>query len=222
MYTYAFLPHIAQPLDLPTGIAGPLDLVSVKALSAVVEPSLSVEALQSSDERLMQAVLAHDLVIRDLFQQTVVLPLRFGTCFVSGEKLIEHLESHHDDYLRRLNSLIDKAEYTLKLIPLEFSDSEGSTETTGRAYFLAKKQRYQAQADWQQQQQAELTRLLEMLAHNEFTFVRSDPKDGIERIYLLGDRHSDQALLSQVKIWQLQCPRWEIGLGESLPPYHFV
>ncbi|NJR66901.1 MAG: hypothetical protein HC772_18870 [Leptolyngbyaceae cyanobacterium CRU_2_3] len=74
MYIYAFLPNPTRLLALPLGISGSLQIIAVKDLAALVELDLDVLALQDSDERLMQAILAHDRVTRAVFQQTTLLP----------------------------------------------------------------------------------------------------------------------------------------------------
>lgn len=222
MYTYAFLPRSKAPPELPAGILGSLALVNGTYLSAVVELELQVEQLQDSDEQLMQAVLAHDQVIRELFRQTVVLPLRFGTYFVSREGLLEHLETRSSEYLQKLTNLQGKAEYVLKLTPVERSQPSIAADLKGKDYFLAKKQRYQSQVDQQQQRQRELEQLMQAIAQHYPDAVRSEPKDGVERIYLLANFLASFTPHHSLSRWQAQCPHWELSLGEALPPYHFV
>jgi hypothetical protein len=222
MYTYAFLPRSEAPPELPEGILGSLALVNGAYLSAVVELELRAEQLQSSDEQLMQAVLAHDRVIRELFRQTVVLPLRFGTYFVSREGLLEHLEARSSEYLQKLANLQGKAEYVLKLTPVERSQPSIEADLKGKDYFLAKKQRYQSQAEQQQQQQNELEQLMRAIAEHYPGSVRSEPKDGVERVYLLASFLSTFTPHHKLPNWQSQCPHWQLNLGEALPPYHFV
>lgn len=222
MYTYTFLAASPDRIVLPPGITGFLELISVNQVGAVIEPDLAFETLQATDERLIQAVLIHDRVIRDLFNQTTVLPLRFGTRFVSREKLIEHLKAHETDYLKKLTQLQGKAEYPLKLIPCAQPESPIDGAAKGRDYFLAKKQRIQTQADWQQQQQLERSHLAQVLAETNLSFQEAEPNEGIERFYLLSDRQDEDLLLKSLTSWQLVCPHWELSIGEGLPPYHFV
>lgn len=222
MYTYAFLPRSEVPPELPEGILGSLSLVNGAYLSAVVELEIQAEQLQSSDEQLMQAVLAHDRVIRELFRRTVVLPLRFGTYFVSRKGLLEHLEARSSEYLQKLANLQGKAEYVLKLTPVEQSQPSIEADLKGKDYFLAKKQRYQSQAEQQQQQQNELEQLMQAIAEHYPGSVRSEPKDGVERIYLLASFLSTFTPHHRLPSWQSQCPHWQLTLGEALPPYHFV
>jgi Gas vesicle synthesis protein GvpL/GvpF len=220
MYTYAFLSAI--PPELPEGIAGSLQIICAEGLAALVEPDLAVESLHENDKQLVRAVMTHDRVIRELFEQTTVLPLRFGTCFVSRQGLLEHLESNSAAYLGKLSGLQGKAEYPLRLTPLLLPEPSIPSETKGKDYFLAKKQVYQAQHEWQTQQEQELGSLLEAIALRYPDWVRGEVDEGVERIYMLGDRQDERVLYEFLKAWQLRYTHWEISLGETLPPYHFV
>ncbi len=222
MYTYAFLPSSKIPLDLPEGISGSLQLVTVDQLAALVEPDLALEALQTSDDVLMRAVLYHDQVIREVFEQTPVLPLQFGTCFVSRQGLIEHLGSHGAEYLNKLSQLAGMAEYLLKLPPLSMPQHESLSHLKGREYFLAKKQQVHTQTEWNQRQQIELNHLKDTIAQSFPKWVQGEPSEGIERIYVLSDRQQEPWLYQQVDVWQTHLMYWHLDLGEALPPYHFV
>lgn len=222
MYTYAFLMSDV-PLDLPEGIWGALELVTKERLAALVEPNLPLATLQQTDRLLMQAVLSHDRVIQELFQQTTVLPLRFGTCFVSQQRLLEHLQFHQLEYLEKLAQLQGKAEYAVKLMPLPLPDFSIPADVQGKDYFLAKKRIYQDQAEWQQQQQQELQRLHHLIQKRYANAVRgSETEDGIERIYLLHPHQAEHQLQTYLADWQEQSRCWSLSLGERLPPYHFV
>lgn len=223
MYTYAFFRTSDTPIQLHDGIISEVQIIRTPELSALVEPEFDVEAIQHDDNQLVQAVLTHDRVICDLFWQTTILPLRFGTQFISEEKLLHHLIANQDQYLAKLDQLEGKAEYRLQLAPIEPSEPEDrDRDLKGRAYFLAKKQRYQDQQDQQTQQQQELETVLSAIAQDYPDYIRREPSQGIEKLYLLVDRQLEMALYQQLYDWQAQCPSWELDLGEALPPYHFV
>ena len=222
MYTYAFIPESAARLELPAGIAGSLQTVWDSGIGAIVEAELDVEALQRSDEQLMQAVLHHDQVIREMFEQTVLLPLRFGTYFVSSDKLLEHLQAHAAEYLDKLAVLSDQAEYTLKLVLVEPITATDPEDTSGKGYFLAKKQQFQRQLEQQQQQQSELGILKEAIATLYPNWRLDTPRDGIERIHLLVNRTHEPVLADHLNQWIALCSHWQLSLSEALPPYHFV
>ncbi|MEP0911915.1 GvpL/GvpF family gas vesicle protein [Leptolyngbya sp. GB1-A1] len=222
MYTYAFLHTPKAPLVLIKGISGTLETVKADRLLAVVEPELTVDSLQTSDEQLMQAVLKHDRIICDLFAQTTVLPLRFGTYFVSKEALLAHLTDRQTQYLDQLARLDGKAEYLLKLIPKQEPETVIAPNLKGKDYFLAKKQRIQEQADWQQQQQIERSNLMQHFTEAGILHQAVESREGIERLYLLGDRSGEEKLRGVLAGWQAQCLRWELDLSGALPLYHFV
>ncbi|WP_448600149.1 GvpL/GvpF family gas vesicle protein [Thermoleptolyngbya sp.] len=233
MYTYAFVLQSTGPIVLPAGIGSELMLLYELGVGAVVEPGLDLAALEQSDERLMRAVLHHDQVIREVFEQVPVLPLRFGTQFVSQEKLLEYLHVHAAAYQTTLMGLMGQAEYTLKLSPRfagqslrESPDSSAAsplaTAESGRDYFLAKKRQFQQQLDRQQQQQAELQALKAAIAQTYPTFQVDTPRDGTERLHLLVKRTEEALLHELLEEWRSHCPNWQMALSEALPPYHFV
>jgi Gas vesicle synthesis protein GvpL/GvpF len=222
MYIYAFLPNPTHALALPPGISGSVQIVPREDLAALVEPDLDFAALEASDERLMEAILAHDRVTRDLFRQTTLLPLKFGTRFVSQTGLLEHLAVHQGEYSNKLAKLRGKAEYLLKLIALPYPESTIASNLKGQNYFLAKKQFYQAQLEWQRQQQAEFQQFGESVAQQYSDWVRGEPVHNIERFYILCDRIQERLLYEHLAVWQRRFSHWELGLGEMLPPYHFV
>lgn len=225
MYTYTFVLQSAESIVLPAGISGELMLLHELGVGAVVEPGLDLAMLEQSDERLMRAVLHHDQVIREVFEQVPVLPLRFGTQFVSQEKLLEHLHVNAAGYQATLTRLVGQAEYTLKLSPRSPEPSAPSpltTAGTGRDYFLAKKQQFQQQLDRQQQQQAELEAIKGAIAQSYPALQIDAPRDGVERLHLLVSREAEPALQAQLEEWRSRCPSWQMVLSEALPPYHFV
>ncbi|MEB3359981.1 MAG: GvpL/GvpF family gas vesicle protein [Synechococcales bacterium] len=226
MYTYAFLADSEQPLTLPQGIQGSTRLVSTSGIAALIEPAIALDDLQQNDDQLVQAVIAHDRVNRGLFQQTDILPLRFGTCFPSTDHLMRHLDTHAADYLRQLAALQGKAEYLLKLLPVPLPELTASATdrplAKGRNYFLAKKQQYQTQAEQRQQQQDELAQVIQQINAQYPNAVRGATEDDAERVYVLGDRHQEDLLLNRCQSWQTACPLWHLTITEALPPYHFV
>ncbi|MEY3866970.1 MAG: gas vesicle protein GvpW [Cyanobacteriota bacterium] len=228
MYTYAFLKPLKAPFELPFGLVSPLELIiSNKEIAALVEPELSLEDLKDNETRLMEAVLSHDRVLCEMFQKTTVLPLRFGTYFLSRETLLEHLESHSDLYLPKLKDFEGKAEYLLKISPREYSVGElfPASETTetasGRNYFLQKKRAYQLQQEYQEKQKEQWEKLLSFF-NSHYRTLLGEPQGAIERLYLLVSRQEEFLLGERVQEWQLLTPYWELHLSNALPPYHFL
>lgn len=221
MYVYAFLKPI--PLDLPEGLTTSLELIGNPDLAAVVENGLAPESIRMADDRFqLQAILSHDRVLRELFYQTDVLPVPFGTFLISEDALLNHLAMHQLDYLQKLEAIAHQAEYTLKAEPAPLMLEELDETVRGKEYFLAKKRRYQQQEEFYSQQTAQKNWLLEAIAAVPYPFVCSEPKDNIERIHILCPRQSEEPLQQILNDWQAHCPAWLLSIGDALPPYHFV
>ncbi|MBW4471213.1 MAG: GvpL/GvpF family gas vesicle protein [Stenomitos rutilans HA7619-LM2] len=222
MYTYAFCKTPPAPLNLPHGIVALVQSIETGQLSALVEPAISLDALKQDDTLLMQAVLGHDRVIRDLFVQTTILPLRFGTSFNSLEGLKAHLYTQQQTYLNKLAQLEGKAEYTLKLIPQTLPELAIGSAIKGKDYFLAKKQQFQAQLLHQQQQQAAFKQIEQTITQTYRHCRLSEDQTGNKTLHLLLAYDREQQLRQTIQTLQAQHPEWQIALGGALPPYHFV
>lgn len=221
LYTYAFLEIPSSPLILPQGAVNQVVLINGNELAAIVEPGIFLESFQNNDEKIIQMALHHDRVICELFQQITVLPLRFGTYFTSTNNLLNHLKSHEKEYQNKLEKINGKNEFTLKLIPRmieEIVPSEGG----GKDYFLAKKQRYQNQNNFSIAQAAEKQNLIDLITKvNQLPVVVQEQEEQIQ-IYLLVSCQDKTLLLEQFLTWQKACPKWDLLLGDCLPPYHFI
>ena len=222
LHTYALLKTPLTPLELPSGIAGEVQIFSSDRLSAIVEPEISLVSFEDDSDRLMQAVLAHDRVICQVFRQTSVLPLRFGTYFASIETLEKHLKSQSQQYLEKLEQLEGKGEYSLKFRPLLPPEEPLPLETGGRQYFLAKKQRYQQIQDFNETQAAEWQKACVLTTETYQSAIVEPTPDREGQIYILVNRQEESLLLERYQTWQETCPHWEVQLGEALPPYHFL
>lgn len=214
MYTYAFFKKPENSLTLLPGIAGDVQIIHCAQLSALVESDLDLEALQQDDNQLVQAVLTHDRMICELFWQTTILPLQFGTSFISLDALLLHLKSNQAAYLSKLDQLEGKAEYRLKLTPIEQPEILVPAMTKGK--------QYQTPPALQTQQKAELQTVLAAIAQIYPNYVLTEESSGVEKLYLLLDRQDEDNLYQRLQEWQDQSPCWQLMLGEALPPYHFV
>ncbi|WP_427158184.1 GvpL/GvpF family gas vesicle protein [Aliinostoc sp. HNIBRCY26] len=221
-YTYAFLKTPDFSLTLPEGNIAPVILMSGANISAIVEPGISPVAYQTDDQQVIKMVLAHDRVIRELFQQTTILPLRFGTHFNSQESLLNHIDDHAEEYLEKLKNIQNKDEYTLKLIPQVLAEPKQLAVGSGRDYFLAKKQYYETQKIFHLEQNEERNQLIDSITETYPSSVIVQQQAEEFRLYFLIDRHEQAALLAKVAVWQKASPHWNLILGEPLPPYHFI
>ncbi len=222
LYTYAFLKKPNILLNLPNGFVTQVLLIDGIELSAIVETGISLEQFQNNDEQLIQMVLCHDRVLRELFQQITVLPLRFGTYFDSTQNLLEHLELHTKEYQNKLEKINNKAEYNLKLIPRNLEEPEKPFNGVGKDYFLAKKQRYETQKKFVIAQSDEKSKLIDLIKQIYQSSVIIQHAEEETQIYILVNHEDKDLLLEKLCVWQKACPRWNLILGEGLPPYHFI
>lgn len=222
LYTYCFLNTPNASIELPLGINKQAFLVSNAGVAALVEAEVDLESIKEDDKKLIKAVVAHDRVICQIFSHTTVLPLRFGTSFASKESILNHLESHAQEYLEKLQQLKGKGEYILKFTSRTLEDEPISNEAGGRQYFLAKKQRYQAQQNFYAAQAAEWENVVSQITEIHKSAVVFESQNDEAKIYLLVNRQDESSLAEQFLNWQKACHRWTISLGEALPPYHFI
>ncbi|QFS52954.1 GvpL/GvpF family gas vesicle protein [Nostoc sphaeroides] len=221
-YTYAFFNTPDFPVNLPSGNLGELVLINGKNISAVVEPGISVESSQNDDDQVIKMVLAHDRVICELSRQMTVLPLRFGTYFISEDTLLNHIESHAQEYQEKLNSIQGKNEYTLKVVPHKVEELAKPSGGNGKDYFLAKKQYYEQQKSFFAAQNQEKSHLINLITETyQSSAIVQDRAEEV-RFHLLVNYYDKALLLEQVLSWQEKCPHWNLILGEPLPPYHFI
>lgn len=221
LYLYGLCLCPDQPLDFPPGIEGEVSLVVVDALAALVEANLDLEAIQADNGQLLRAVLSHDRVLCHMFQQTTLLPLRFGTQLTSLDDLTTHLTQQQDAYRAKLAALAHQAEYQIKLVPGELEPLPLPEGLTGRDYFLAKKQRLQDFSLAQQQQQDERQRLIQTIMA-DYADAVVDEVALSTKVYVLLPQNQQEALAATLAQWQALAPSWELQMSDALPPYHFV
>jgi hypothetical protein len=220
MHSYAIV-NAEIALTLPEGTLEPLQRISNGALSIVVEPNLELEILQQNDGLLLEAILAHDRVIRTLFLQTTLLPLRFSA-FLPEAELIADLNTNQSRYLAYLKYFKGKAEYRLKLVPLEILEIPIPLGLKGKDYFLAKKQQIQTQ---QEQHQLQLDQFEQLLATiNQICPVILSPETATTEkiLFLLAKQTGNGTIQEVTQILQEHCTLHQFSVETALPPYHFM
>jgi hypothetical protein len=171
---------------------------------------------------LVRSALRHDQVICRLFAQMPVLPLRFGTCFLSAERLGSHLLSRQTEYEQALAAIGGRAEYCLKGRVRPQPQPEPQSSLSGTAYLLARKQAYLQQRQAQEQQEQE-QQALQQLWPSTWPVQRVDPQPGEAlRLYFLLTPAEWEAALQLTQTWLAQHPHWQLDWSAPLPPYHFV
>jgi hypothetical protein len=222
VYIYGVGRYPSAAVTLPLGLEQATQLFRVDDLAAIVEYGIDLTALQADDQRLLTAVLSHDRVICDLFQQMTILPIRFGTQLASLDRLKAHIGSQYQSYQDKLTELDHKSEYQLKLVPEAIAPSPPAENLSGRDYFLAKKQRLQDHSMAQAQQQAELVSLCDRIRQTFPGAVNASHDDGTAKVYILLASEEAQTLRQQATRWQAETVYWHLTLSQALPPYHFV
>lgn len=116
-YLYGVTQDGAAEAGLPQGVFT-IRVGKVKAL--VKEVSLDEfgeEALKRNlkDPKWLQAQLwEHEGVLEAVMQQATVLPMKFGTIFITQERLFERLEAHEAELLQLLEQLAGQEEWGVK------------------------------------------------------------------------------------------------------------
>lgn len=221
IYTYAFFDAPVVTLELPVGIFNHVQVIQHGEIFALVEPNIDIKSLEDDDQRLIQAALAHDRVICELFRYTNVLPLQFGTTFSAKESLINYLDSHGQEHLNKLQQLQGKAEYCIKFIPRLPDEADIASKAKGKQYFLAKKQQYESQKKFKDSQKSEWDNIVKLINKHYLSVVIKQMEEG-KQVYILIDRQQKALVTDRVLGWQQTCPGWELQIGEALPPYHFI
>jgi Gas vesicle synthesis protein GvpL/GvpF len=218
MYLYGLV-HRSAIESLKTlalfGIATEVSWREVGELGAIVESGFPVQVCASSEKALIDAIVIHDRVLLSAFAVGTVLPLRFGTEFVSEQALLEHLEQHQSKYLTILQKLEGKAEVSLKLFAEQAEPEPMPANLKGRDYFLAKKEQAQQQQLIQTRLDGDRQTLIQDLqSQNIQVFTKVT-----DHYLLLCDRSFD--LTSMIMNWKTAL-KWTWKISDSIPPYHFV
>jgi hypothetical protein len=231
LYTFAIL-LAPVPEAAPLGIMGrPIQYLLCDRLVAVIEPDVDIEGLQLLPEQeLMQSIIHHDRLVCELFEQRSLLPLRFGTAFVSIEALENYLETEKDRLLASLDRLNGYAEFLVTGTAIA-PKIETSSNLKGKDYLLAKRSQYLQQEQWQSQLQQEVLAYLQILSanlkfaaptyHLQHQTVEPQGSEDL-RVYLLLPRSHCQSLQIALQSWQEQHSHWQIAWSQPLPPYHFL
>ncbi|MGK7912906.1 MAG: GvpL/GvpF family gas vesicle protein [Synechococcus sp.] len=221
MYTYAFLTCPEHTLHLPAGINGRLELVYCDRMAALTEPDADFEQFQQDDDNLVQAALAHDRVMCAVFEQVPLIPLQFGTCFHSHQRLVDHLAKHQDTYLSKLDMLADCVEYCCKLTLLDSPDPLSADRPAEQIMVSTLPPSKAQSVDDNNRVQAEKDDILARIAQTYPRLVAHTQGD-TERAYVLIQRTEAIELKEKVMRWRSQLHNWTLELGQPLPPYHFV
>ncbi len=207
LYVYAFLPtpsvETLAVLDTIAGFQSPIQILnpSQSPIAAAVEPLAGFDELSTTDESLLRSALRHDRVICELFNHLHVLPLQFGTCVLSSDRLQQHLRDRHQDYLNTLASIEGKSEYRLTAVVNDATD-------------LSHPQR--------EHPEQELQPLMTQLVSTWPAWAGSRQDDEYLRSYFLLSANEYNRALTITDQWSQHNGHWRLAWSTALPPYHFV
>jgi hypothetical protein len=233
LYVFAILAAPAPAQEI-TGINKSIAYIQVDNLLAAYEPDIDIEALKRSEQaELLAVIVQHDRITAELFAQQTLLPLRFGTAFVSEAALRDYLQNSQSRLSDRLNQLSGYGEYLLKG-QLEQAEVKPDTNLKGREYLLAKKQQYEDLQQAQQRQKEQQSQLIELLrshtsqsnqdqqSDRDYLQIATPQEAEDLRVYLLLTQTQAEQLNQTLQQWQVDFPAWQLTLSEPLPPYHFA
>jgi hypothetical protein len=229
LYTFAIL-LAPVPDDLPLGIIGkPVQYLQCDRLIAVIEADVDIEALKLLPEpSLMQVIVQHDRLICELFDQRTLLPLRFGTAFVSIGALETYLREEGARLLASLERLDGYAEFLITGSAIA-QKIEAAATLKGKDYLLAKRSQYLQQEQWRSQLQEEVLDYRQTITNSlnldlykpEFQHVETQGSEDV-RVYALLPRSQIEDLQVALRSWEEQHSHWQIAWSAALPPYHFL
>ncbi len=227
LYTFAIL-LAPMPDDRPLGITGkPIEYLQCDRLIAAIEPDIDIEALKLLPEQsLMQVIVQHDRLVCELFNQCTVLPLRFGTAFVSVSALETYLQTEGERLLARLERLDGYAEFLITGSAIAPKTDTGK-QLKGKDYLLAKRSQYLQQEQWRSQLQQEVLEYRQVITDSlelyqpEFEHVETQGSEDV-RVYALLPRSQVESLKDALRSWQELHSHWQISWSDALPPYHFL
>ncbi|NJK34609.1 MAG: hypothetical protein HC919_06450 [Oscillatoriales cyanobacterium SM2_2_1] len=222
IYTYAFLLSPPPKAGI-AGIGQRVEFVTVGTIAAAVEQGVDVQRLKAeSEDLLLQAVLDHERVVQSLFRLQAVLPLRFGTAFLSVEHLMDYLKTMQLVLGERLQQLEGYSEFLLEAVRSDPpASAEESDSIGGLAYLEAKKERYRVAQRLQESILREAEQVWQLVnSYPSYRVPTNDPKH--TRVYLLLHGEERTHVQAVMEHWQGGHSQWQISWSQPLPPYHFV
>ncbi|MEN9206060.1 MAG: GvpL/GvpF family gas vesicle protein [Thermostichales cyanobacterium DRC_bins_46] len=226
LYTFAFFcpppQDIINHIQQIQGFQGSLEVYGTEEIAVAVEGIGDVEGLQRTDQALLRAALVHDQVIQGIFAHVPVLPVRFGTCFPTRERLMAYVREQGAGLAEQLRRLGDRAEYVLKIQVVPPPSAEPTLPRTGTDYLLARRQQYLQQQRFQDNLQVE-SASLEGLWSQEWEYHKLPPQEQEwgRYVFLLTPEQAQRAQ-GLTQAWQQQHPHWHFLWGPPLPPYHWT
>jgi hypothetical protein len=195
---------------------------------------------------LQEKVLAHERVIRRVFTDHTIIPMKFGTLFETEEGVQAMLAEHYAEFIALLAKLDGKEEWGVKI----FADRErlrGEIEqqdpaikaksgaialkSTGAAYLLQQKLKEQIAARVDQvladSSQYAYTRLLDLAVEGQvLNLLRPELTGRLEEMILhaafLVQREHTLLFLADAENLKSEHPWWQVECTGPWAPYNFL
>ncbi len=254
---YGFYKKGEKPLQLFCGLDGSclLETISFNDSSDLACIVSKVPLEEFGEDKLQENlqdikwleknIRAYDEITCKLFEQTTFIPVRFGTIYLTEERILKSLENYSDQVRQLIETLGGKLELGVKFFidskilhdKLLTSDEEGrelntkiQSETPGKGHFLKKKldalleNKIQA---WVNEVSKELFESLKSLSNN-IHLLGCQPSETSKKMFfnaacLLPSSSVDwfkgmiKDILSREKLSSIECE-----ITGPWPPYSFV
>ena len=170
----------------------------------------------------------HARVIADCFQQSTVLPFRFGTVFNDDESLRKSIRSNQRQFLGNIEKLRGKTEMHLKVFVDDCSshavDKHAPAEGPGREYFTSLRENAGRQRERQTRARAvsfQMHRLFMPLDEEVSCRLTESGKMMLDIAHLI-DRKCVERYLNKFSTTSALMRQYQMQLSGPWPPYHFV
>jgi Gas vesicle synthesis protein GvpL/GvpF len=212
------------PMESVHGVSGnQVFLYPASDLAIIVSEHNPSETLSQ------KAGVDHARVIADCFQQSTVLPFRFGTIFNDDESLRKSIRSNQRQFLSNIDKLRGKTEMHLKIFVddccgRELVRSHAAVETVGRAYLTNLRETAARQRERQTRARAvsfQMHRLFMPLDEEVSCRLTESGKMVLDVAHLIERKHVEryQNKFASTSAMMREC---QMQISGPWPPYHFV
>jgi hypothetical protein len=209
------------PLESVVGVSGnQVFLYPASDLAVIVSEHNPAESLTQ------KAGMDHARVIADCFQQSTVLPFRFGTVFNDDESLRKSIRSNQRQFLSNIEKLRGKTEMHLKIFVEDASTKELSkmAEGVGREYLSSLRENAVRQRERQTRARAvsfQMHRLFNPLDEEVSCRLTESGKMVLDIAHLI-DRKCVERYQNKFHTTSATMRDCQMQLSGPWPPYHFV
>lgn len=235
LYVYGFTRATDLDLGAVPGVATdePVRVFARQGLGLIVSDIrlaelADLEAAEPTEQsRLAELVRRHDAVVRAVFAQDVVLPLRFGTVLPDAAAATALLDEHRDDALVLLDRIAGTREWGAKVLAVDEPTTAEEPKPSNGTEFLARKR------DELEARRATGVQRRELAdgAHTALAEIAADSRSDAPRVdgvlldgaYLVAEPDTDEFLASVGELGdRLTAHGLTLRATGPWPPYSFA